>query len=146
MGGDSGLSLCYGINSVFYVFLTTFCSFRKKYSSYIWLAPIVYVEGNFYVIGGYAGSASKTIAKLDSTSHEWSKSGDLQVGRYAHNAVFDGSDIIVVGGSTEHKTEKCSLSDGQVTCVEQAPSLTDYAYYPELFLIEEGFCKDWPSI
>ena len=99
------------------------------------------------MIGGYTSSASNsaTIAKLDSTSHEWSKSGDLQVGRYAHNAVFDGSDIIVVGGSVERKTEKCSLSDGQVTCVEQAPSLSDY-YHPELFLIEEGFCKDWPSV
>ena len=103
------------------------------------------------MIGGKTGSSnySKTIAKLDSISYEWTKAGDLVAGRYAHNAIFDGSDIIVVGGSVisgSVKTEKCTIAEGKVTCVEQDPALVSYSYYPELFLVEDGYCKEWPSV
>ena len=116
---------------------------------YVCYAPIVFVDGAFYVIGGATGSYSKTIARLDSISHEWSKAGDLIQGRCGHNAIFDGSDIIVVGGEVgigSVKTEKCTIAEGKVTCVEQDPSLLDYSFYPELFLVEEGYCKEWPSV
>ena len=102
------------------------------------------------MIGGHTWSAdySKTIAKLDSTSFEWTKAGDLITGREGHNAIFDGTDLIVVGGDDGDpvKTEKCSIAEGQVTCVEQDPLLYDYIYYPELFLVQEGFCKELPSV
>ena len=101
------------------------------------------------MIGGQTGSYSKTIAKLDSISYEWTKAGDLIVGRRAHNVIFDGSNIIVVGGhigGDSVKTEKCTIAEGKVTCVEQDPSLFDYSYYPELFLVEEGYCEELPSL
>ena len=101
------------------------------------------------MIGGYTGSSSysQTIAKLDTFTYEWSKAGDLIQGRCGHNAIFDGSDIIVVGGDVGSvKTEKCTIAEGKVTCVEQDPSLLDYSFYPELFLVEEGYCKEWPSV
>ena len=100
------------------------------------------------MIGGYADSQSysKKIARLDSTSYEWSRAGDLLTGRYGHNAIFDGNDIIVVGGYAGDdgsvKTEKCKITEGNVTCVEQDPALVGYAYYPELFRVEDGYCKE----
>ena len=121
-----------------------------KDGSYIHLAPIIFVDGAFYVIGGDRGSNSKTVAKLDSSSHEWSKAGNLVVGRNGHNAIFDGSHIIVVGGyksgGGSAKTEKCTIAEGKVTCVEQDPELVNYAFYPELFLVEEGYCKEILSL
>ena len=96
------------------------------------------------MIGGYTGSISrsKTIAKLDSTSFEWTKAGDLITERRGHNAIFDGKNFIVVGGYPSSNgavnTEKCSISEGQVTCVEQDPTLIHYKFYPELFLVQEG--------
>ena len=101
------------------------------------------------MIGGETGSTSysKTIARLDSISYEWSKAGDLITGRKGHNAIFDGSDIIVVGGyGTFLKTEYCKIIGSMVTCVELDPSLIYYAYYSELFLVEEHFCKEMPSL
>ena len=69
--------------------------------------------------------------------------------------IFDGSDIIVVGGDNRNidpgshglmKTEKCTIAEGQMNCVEQDPELENYENYPEIFLVEEGFCKEWPSV
>ena len=117
---------------------------------YVCYVPIVFVDGAFYVIGGATGSYSKTIARLDSISYEWSKAGDLIEGRRGHNTIFDGSDIIVVGGyagkDVSLKTEKCTIAEDKVTCVAQDPSLQNYSYYPELFLVEDGYCKEWPSL
>ena len=104
------------------------------------------------MIGGYTNnkSNSKTIAKLDSISYEWSKAGDLIQARHGHNAIFDKLDIIVVGGYVRDgislKTEKCEINGDKVTCVEQDPALEHYSYYPELFLVEEGYCKERPSL
>ena len=120
-----------------------------KDGTYVRLAPIIHVDGAFYVIGGSTTSTSKTIAKLDSISYEWTKAGDLIVGRQGHNAIFDGSDIIVVGGNiggASTKTEKCTIAEGKVTCVEQDPALEGYSYYPELFLVEDGYCKEMLSL
>ena len=102
------------------------------------------------MIGGHTSSTtSKTIAKLDSIWFEWSKAGDLIQGRHGHNALFDGTDLIVVGGyvsGAAAKTEKCPIFEGKVTCVEQDPAINNYSYYPELFLVENGYCKEWPSL
>ena len=101
------------------------------------------------MIGGDKGInyICTTSVRLDSISYEWSKAGDLIKGRKGHNAIFDGSNIIVVGGyGTFLKTEYCKITGSMVTCVELDPSLIYYAYYSELFLVEEHFCKEMPSL
>ena len=113
-------------------------------NKYISQAPIVYVDGYFYIIGGYTdvNDYDKTIGRLDATSMIWSKSGDLVKGRSGHNAVYDGSNLIVVGGiNGQYKTEKCVISNGQVSCTAQNPTLENYLYYPELFLVPVDYCK-----
>ena len=110
-------------------------------SSYIYRAPIVFIDGAFYVIGGYGATNRNVIGKLNTTTKIWSKSGELVTGRYGHNAIFDGTSILVVGGSRTKKTEKCLFSNEQITCSEQNPELYDYYAYPELFWVPTDFCK-----
>ena len=102
------------------------------------------MENAFYVLGGFTGySDHLTIGRLDS-SYFWSNVGQLMVNRYGHGAIGIGSDIIVAGGRG-HKTEVCSIAYGKVTCT--APNnvaLTNYQYYPELFLVPKNFCKTCP--
>ena len=121
-------------------------SFRIQVSDRIGYAPIVYADGYFYVIGGLSGSTTKekTIGRLDATTMVWSKSGELVNGRHKHNAIYDGSSLIVVGGEGSYKTEKCVISNDQVSCTAQNPSLTNYSNYPELFLVPVDFCKTLP--
>ena len=49
--------------------------------------------------------------------------------------------ISVVGGFNEKKTEKCSLVGSAMTCQQQEPELYNYGYYPELFLVQDDYCK-----
>ena len=94
------------------------------------------------MIGGYVdGYSGKTIGRFDATRRAWSKSGELINRRYGHNAIYDGSSLIVVGGIYDQKTERCEISNGQVTCTAQNPELYDYTNYPELFLVPVNFCK-----
>ena len=46
------------------------------------------------------------------------------------------------GGKRKKKTDSCSVQNGIVNCIEQAPELYDYAYYPEMFLVDDEFCED----
>ena len=82
-----------------------------------------------------------TIGRFDATRRVWSKSGELINGRRSHNAIYDGSSLIVVGGDGLYKTERCEISNGQATCTAQTPELDEYAFYPELFLVPINFCK-----
>ena len=65
-------------------------------------------------------------------------------GRHAHNAIYDGSTVLVVGGNGTFKTEKCTISNNQMNCTEQNPQLSSYAYYPEMFMVSTDYCKSLP--
>ena len=74
----------------------------------------------------------------------WTKAGELVTGRIGHNAIYDGSTVLIVGGSGTLKTEKCTISNNQMSCTEQNPQLSDYSYYPELFMVSANYCKSFP--
>ena len=102
----------------------------------------MFIGDSFYVIGGFVdGDYGKTIGRFDATRRVWSNSGELINKRSGHNAIYDGSSLIVVGGWDTRKTERCELSNGQVKCMAQSPELDDYGEYPELFLVPVNFCK-----
>ena len=117
-----------------------------KVNSKIFRASAIYIGDAFYVIGGYTdvNEYDSTIGKLDANL-TWSKVGELSTGRRGHGVIFDGTAMLVVGGyGGTYKTEKCIISDNQVTCIGQSPSLLRYENYPELFLVPENFCKSLP--
>ena len=115
-----------------------------KANTFIARAPIVYHSNAFYVFGGYVdGSYSKTIGRLDASTLTWTKAGELNYARYGHGAIYNGERIIVAGGYGNYKTESCSVNEnGVVNCIEQAPTLNKYADYPEMYLVDDAFCKD----
>ena len=96
------------------------------------------------MFGGYVdGSTSNIIGRLDASTLTWTKAGELNYARYGHGAIFNGERIIVAGGNGNYKTESCSVEEnGVVNCIEQAPTLYDYAFYPEMYLVDDAFCKD----
>ena len=74
----------------------------------------------------------------------WTQAGTLKQARRAHNAIFDGESMVIVGGYElkNLKTEVCSFqSDTSVSCIAEEPTLTDYNHFPALFLVDESFFK-----
>ena len=115
----------------------------------------IYHDDSFYVFGGVDDGRDRdisTIAQLNTLSYLWSIAGSLTEPRRAHGVIFDGVNFLVIGGlnyldkENDHtrKTEKCRLTGDSISCVVQEPTLTYYAYYPELLLVPETYCKDFP--
>ena len=109
----------------------------------------VYAYSSYFYFGGMnkgGGSSNKvsTIARLDGSSYKWSKVGQLNEGRYGHNAIHLNGHFLVVGGAGTYKTEKCEYKNNQMVCHSQSPSLTKYAYTPELMIVSDDYCN-WSS-
>ena len=79
-----------------------------------------------------------TIAKYDDST--WRKVGNMKHSRRGHNVIALDQDLIVVGGVGLLQTEKCSFDDDVVNCQSQKPLLSNYMYFPELFLVADDFC------
>ena len=78
------------------------------------------------------------------TTRTWTKAGNLVTGRRAHNVIYDGTYLLVIGGEGTKMSEKCSIENEQVSCTSQTPQLKDYEFYPELHLVLVGYCKALP--
>ena len=115
-----------------------------KANEYIAWAPIVHHSNAFYVFGGWVDrSYSKTIGRLDASTLTWTKAGELNYARDEHGAIYNGERIIVAGGYGEKKTESCSVDEnGVVNCTVQAPILYGHVQYPEMYLVDDAFCKN----
>ena len=89
--------------------------FVKESERAICAYAIAYFDNGFILFGGWTLTAirSKTIARLDLETSNWTKLGDLNSGRYAHGVIYDGQVFLVVGGQGNLKTEKCTLSGNE---------------------------------
>ena len=109
---------------------------------------VIFHERSFYVFGGanaLVNDRTDKIVRLNTATLLWSQVRNLVTPRRAHAVAFDGLYFLVVGGRDTNPTEKCSLTSNRITCVSQVPTLTDYSYYPELFMVNESFCTEWPT-
>ena len=124
-----------------------------KAADAIYKAPVLHLSGSFYVVGGKtchgecaADNLLKdrltVIGRFDLTTRQWTKAGDLLTPHFAHNAIYDGNYMLVIGGRYTMISEKYSLENGQVTGSSQAPELTNY--HPELHLVPIDYCKEMP--
>lgn len=109
----------------------------------------MYHSNYFYVIGGLIGDIngesmvkSNIIGRLNSLTTTWTEAGELKNARYGHGAIFNGDVIIIAGGNGNMTTESCSIVNGAVTCVEQAPTLDYYVWYPEMYLVSDAYCHE----
>ena len=120
--------------------LQTYFQFRK--ASFVYRAQVVTVDDSYYFFGGYTSNASSDnkIARFDITTKSWSKVGEMVIGRHAHSVIYLQSSFLVVGGQgLNDKSEKCTLSNGQMSCSVQNPQLNNYDY-SELFLVSPDYC------
>ena len=98
----------------------------------------VFINGNFFIVGGRAdGAASNTIARLDS-AWSWSRAGRLNTARRGHGAIWVNSKLVVVGGDGTYKTEFCDLKNNEFTCMETDSTLEGYDY-PLLFAVTDDY-------
>ena len=59
---------------------------------YIWGYASVFINGNFFIVGGAAKFKSlNTIARLDSATWSWSRAGRLNTARSSHGAIWVNS-------------------------------------------------------
>ena len=112
-------------------------------TTYFYNYAVVHFQEAFIYFGGMGSSGESLIAKFGTTTRQWSNLGNLVTGRHSHGAIFDGAHFIVIGGYRDaYTTEKCSLSGSTMTCKQQEPELNRYQEYPELFLVQDDFCKN----
>ena len=98
----------------------------------------VFINGNFFIIGGVADrDLSNTIARLDAT-WSWSRAGRLNTARRGHGAIWVNSKLVVVGGDGTYKTEFCDLKNNEFTCMETDSTLEGYDY-PLLFAVTDDY-------
>ena len=110
------------------------------YAGYIYNQAVVYAYSSYFYFGGYG--AQSTIARLDGSSYKWNQVGQLNEGRYAHNAIHLNGHFLVVGGSWgTFKTEKCEYINDQMFCHSQSPTLTNYRFTPELMTVPDNYCN-----
>ena len=85
------------------------------------------------------------IGRLDASERTWSLAGSLNHGRYGHGVIFDGRQLLVVGGDNgggKLKTENCIPHGKTVYCTTQGRGIDGYAYYPELGLVADNYGND----
>ena len=103
----------------------------------------VFINGNFFIIGGFfiSGEPSNTIARLDSATWSWSRAGQLNTARGGHGAIWVNSKLVVVGGWNTKQTEFCVWGNEEFTCTSKESTLTlkNYSYYPLLFAVTDDY-------
>ena len=83
------------------------------------------------------------IGRLDAITRTWNYAGTLKQGRRGHAVIFDGTQFLVIGGyGGTFKTENCVPNGTTVTCTQHETGLYNYAYYPELLLVDNDFGHD----
>ena len=115
----------------------------SKIERYIGYFASIYVNEGFYIIGGRTFEfVSNVVGRFDSATRTWSYAGSLKGGRRGHNAIFDGEQVLIVGGYDTKATEACRLVNSKFVCTQLESSLTGYSAYPELALVDENFGND----
>ena len=104
-------------------------------------APMVVVNNVFYTFGGIneTGKIAEILALVSGST--WVNMGMLNSSRNAHNALWTGSQFMVVGGGGDTAIELCDLINGKISCVDKQPIFSQYRRYPEMFLVDADFCQ-----
>ena len=119
----------------------------KKVGLSIHQAPIIYIQNAFYLVGGNSyyddgefSDGETTIGRMD-LNGQWTLAGDLNHTKQGHNVIFDGEFMMVFGGLFTGSSEKCLIENETVSCTSQNPDLPNHSFYPELFLVDDYYCK-----
>jgi len=121
------------------------------FHDHICVAPVLYYKSAFYVLGGstpksddnHDGQGIADIARMDEKTRSWTQVGNLFHRRRGHGAIVTNGVMLVIGGRLHEPSERCEFNiDGTMNCHIQDPVLNDYRYYPEMYVVEDNFCKN----
>ena len=64
-------------------------------------------------------------------------------------AICIDGEFLIMGGYQSGKgdliqSEKCTLYNRKIVCTKQGPELEEYYWWPELFAVENDYCKTLP--
>ena len=112
-----------------------------KGSEFLYYAPI-YHENAFFIFGGKHWPDFFTkIARIDVETRLWSIVGDLRNPRMSHGVILIGNSFMVVGGYANIKSEKCTLENNRMNCVELASGLPGYVNHPYFAPVHSNFAE-----
>jgi len=117
-------------------------------------APILHHNGDFYIFGGVSrynkvrkwsnfGHEWTIIAKFifsETKRSKWSIVGQLKKARSSHNAIWTGSNFLIVGGHSKNLVEVCKFNKKFIDCERREPKLSWY-YNPALFVVDTPYCE-----
>ena len=63
----------------------------------------------------------------------------MNTARRGHGVIFVDGQFLVAGGGGLYSNENCVFSSGEMKCTNQSTTLNNYAFYPELYLVESSF-------
>ena len=132
----------------FFSKLLDLLSIHQETGSFIFDYAVLNHNGGYILFGGFKGSSgldgsvSTTVARLDENNTSWRKLGDIKNAREGHSAIYDGQVFLIIGGKGTETTEKCSISESSIDCMDQSPILKDYESHPSLFLVPGDFCSE----
>ena len=72
----------------------------------------------------------------------WTRIGELKQSRHQHSAIFNGREIMVVGGLASDENEATITEIWDIESMRSRtiePSLTGYHWYPILYLVPYNF-------
>ena len=101
------------------------------------LHATVSVDKQVFVFGGYPLVNRKRIALFSNDS--WSKIGKLLEGRYCHNGIQSGNEIILLGGDGPRMTEKWNITTYSSVLIQ--PEVDNYYAYPAIFKVDPNYCS-----
>ena len=104
------------------------------------LHATVSVDSQVFVFGGYPLVNRRRVALFSNDS--WSNIGTLLEGRYCHNGIQSGNEIILLGGDGPRMTEKWIININSTIQILIEPEVDNYYAYPAMFKVDPNYCLE----
>ena len=117
----------------------------------------IIILGGRIGLGGLKRFKSVWLGRMTKLGLEWSKGPDLLFTRYGHRSIVSGNQIYHIGGDENmwvfnyswfmnyfllfRKTEKWTIKADGIKKELLDLELNWYSYYPEIFLVNDGYCQ-----
>ena len=100
---------------------------KQPYITDISRFATLYFDGSMYVFGGYTfnglprykSNPLDTIRSYNPKTDTWTDRGKLKSTHQNHDVIYSSGSFLVLGDSTNHKSEKCGFNGTLLVCEEQ---------------------------
>ena len=118
-----------------------FPCFTQDCGGIYWYASVS-ISNSYIIMGGTTGNGILD-GIVEFKDDVWTPIGKLRQPRAQHSAIFNGKEIMIVGGDEELETEIWDRNFNFSRTIE--PTLNGYNFYPVLHLVPYNF-GEWTSV